>query len=79
MRYVVETHVPPPSANPKGRAVKYPLADMQVGDSFRFAHDARLRSSIANNARAQFKGTRRFTTKTVVEDGQYYFRIWRIA
>ena len=78
MTYTVDKSIPPPPMNETGRAVKYPLAEMQVGDSFRFAWDAALRSAIRSNAYQKWGSARMYTTKMVEEDGKRYFRIWRI-
>jgi len=78
MTYKIDKTVPPPAMNATGRAVKYPLHQMEVGDSFRFAWDAALRSAIRSNAYQKWGRDRIFTTKMVEEDGQRWFRIWRV-
>ena len=78
MTYKIEQTVPPPLTNEQGRPVKYPLREMKVGDSFRFPWDAALRSAIRSNAFQKFGKTRTYTTKMVEEDGQRWFRIWRV-
>lgn len=77
MTYTVDKDISPPAIGPRGRVSKYPFASMEVGDSFRFEHDAHLRSTVANTARQAFPDWR-FTTQSVIEDGKRHFRIWRI-
>ena len=78
MTYKIEKTVPLPSVIGSGRVVKYPIREMEVGDSFRFVHDKALRSSIRASAYQAFRHTRKYTTQTVVEDGKRWFRIWRV-
>lgn len=78
MTYTIDKTTPMPPLNENGQAVKYPLAEMEVGDSFRFEWDTALRSAIRSNAYQKYKNTRQYTTRMVEEDGQRWFRIWRV-
>ena len=64
----IDKNVPMPSAG------KYPFGDMDVGDSF----------FVAGKTAAQMGGTmhfrkpKKFTTRTVTENGVKGIRIWRV-
>ena len=72
VQIVIEKNVPAP-ANPRRR--KYPFAEMEVGDSF-FAPNIKISSVTYSFARHPGK---KFTARTVTENGVKGFRVWRIA
>lgn len=55
-----------------GPTRKYPWLEMQIGDSF--VAPKRL---VNTNANARY-APRRFLVRTIVEDGQKVFRVWRV-
>lgn len=62
--------------NTKGRKMKYPFAEMQVGDSFQYP-EGRTKHSVLGAAKGwakRHKYKRDFSVRTV--DGK--FRLWRI-
>lgn len=65
-----------------GRLATYPWAGMAVGDSFRVEGGAErqrsLYSAAANWSRRNRPGAR-WETRTVIEQGVTYVRIWRTA
>lgn len=67
----IDKHVPLPPSNGIGRPVKWPLADMEVGDSFIFP--LRSRGNIAAKG-LRFK-PKRFTIRKISETEA---RIWRV-
>ena len=78
MTYTIETGIAAPADTGQGQPRKYPLREMEVGQSFRFPHDNRLRNSIFACAAKCDGGKRKHITRTVVEDSVKWFRIWRV-
>jgi len=80
--YEIEKGVPIPQAatTAGGRPPKYPLAQMEVGDSFfaPVAHKA-ITSSISSLKRSgSIAATARFTTRVAEVDGRKGVRTWRV-
>ncbi len=69
MELVIEKGLPTPNK----RLTRYPFAGMEVGDSF-FA-PLTLAASILTSARRHHP--KRFTTRSVVENGVRGVRVWR--
>lgn len=67
--YKVQKGVPLP------RPKKYPLDEMEVFDSFAVSPEHRNKIATAANRLKP----KRFSTRTVYEDGKKVCRIWRIA
>lgn len=67
--YQVEKGVPLPSAS------KYPLREMEVGDSFSAPWQERHRIAVTGNKLKP----KRFATRVLVENGERVCRVWRIA
>ena len=85
MTFQIESGVPLPKAKrgPGRKATEFPMADMQVGDSFLIPCDVKDAKSLANWRRKFLLAKKRFLTtyegafRTVtVEDG---IRVWRTA
>lgn len=85
--FTIEKGIPIPAAQPRGAAVKYPFAQMEIGDSFfvpsvvkgdETADKAaeRLKSSLSSHKRRAQKQTGFVLTVRVVDGG---VRVWRNA
>ncbi len=78
MSYEIEKGIPVVSR------YKYPLNEMEVGDSFFVpcpdrVEKCRVQSIIGGTARQSRRPDHKFTTRTVLVGGVYGLRIWRIA
>lgn len=73
----IDHDIPIPNPEYQRRQRKYPIADMAVGDSF-FAH-AQRSESVSSSLTKYRKMGRRFTARTVTENGVKGVRLWRIA
>lgn len=71
----IQKNVPIPSN--RGRPIKYPLASMEVGDSFFVATTYRTALG-APAARCRKKTGFRFAIRAVEENGVKGVRVWRI-
>ena len=60
-----------------GRARIYPLAEMEVGDSFALPKEEATRVSAAMSYRGL--KPKRFARRMVIENGVKVVRVWRIA
>lgn len=67
--YQIEKDVPVPKAS------KYPLKEMEVGDSFAAPWHERHKIAVS----CQKLKPKRFATRVVFEDGQKVCRVWRVA
>ncbi len=76
----IDKNVPVPEENWRGEMAHYPLSGMAVGDSF-FAQ-GKSSAAVGNAARrwcAQHDISRKFTCRTVTEDGVKGVRCWRVS
>lgn len=73
----IDKHIPIPSLTPSGRITLFPFMEMEVGDSVVLSN-VEMRKNFLNCAKQTFKGTRRFVSKTIVEDGKQVIRAWRV-
>mgnify|MGYP000533667375 CR=1 FL=1 len=71
--YKIETGIAIPKRGASGRALKYPLPDMEIGDSFLVPR--KLKVSVSAAVAYYGKKTGKRFTVQIVEDG---VRIWRI-
>lgn len=67
--YQVEKGVPVPSG------FKYPLREMEVGDSFSAPWKERVKIAVSG----QKLKPKRFATRVLIENGKRVCRVWRIA
>ena len=77
--YKIEKNIP----KPVDGKIKYPLRELEVGDSFFVPLDGRspgdLQNSILGSARSERFEGKRFSTHVVKEDGKRIgIRCWRI-
>lgn len=71
--YVIEKNVPL-VGNGAGRRTKYPLREMEVGDSFKI--EANRRGCVYDAAH-KLK-PKEFATRVYIEDGKKICRVWRV-
>lgn len=64
-----------PTSAGMGRPPKYPLRDMQVGDSF-FTTNDNVRQVVTY---ARRHGIGKFTTRRWIEDGVRGIRVWKVG
>lgn len=69
----IDKNFPPPFS---GKARKYPFRDMEIGDSFFAEIPVSRLSQAAHNNRQE---GRKYTSRTVTENGVKGTRIWRIS
>lgn len=72
---IIETNVPMPKANGKGRPAKYPFGEMDIGDSVFIEGQAVGGSAYLSAMQHARLHSKKFTGRTV-EGG---LRIWRVA
>jgi hypothetical protein len=77
--YAVEASVPPPNIKEKGRKSKYPINEMNPGESFAFDPDSvRAIRSAVSRAQSRWKGEHRlYSVRPDPMDARKY-RCWRI-
>ena len=71
--YPISADIPPPSLGSGRRSIKYPYADLRIGESFFAPVDA------IDITRWKRLTGHVFTQRKVVENGTQGIRIWRIA
>ena len=80
MTYEIEDGVPLPDGEGRGgRPTIYPLADLEVGQSFFAAGKSTSNLSSAWNTPGVKRLGREFTSQSTVENGVEGVRVWRIA
>ena len=67
----------PVAKDTRGKPRKYPMEDLEVGDSF-FAEGRKSGDIGPVLARARKSTGRKFTSRTVTENGVIGTRVWRI-
>ena len=72
MQITIQRDIPAPGKGGEGRYVKYPFRAMDVGDSF-FVPNGPIN---LYNSKAYLP--KKFTRRTVVENGVKGIRVWRI-
>lgn len=90
MQYKIDKNLPIPPRPRRKRTSKYPIADMEIGDSFfvptgpfKAAQDSKMKSIrtrlhyLRNEKRIEPHA--RFEHRVVTEDGRTGVRVWRIA
>lgn len=78
----IDKDIPIPLAGSRnGRDVKYPLRQLEIGDSFAIEGSGREVSGrlSAHIAHVSKKTGFKFTRRSVIEDGVKKIRIWRFA
>lgn len=77
----IEKGIPVPAPH-CGRPRKYPWRDIEVGESFFIPCDKesrnRVQCSMLGMCRRSRANGKRFTTRSVVEQGKSGIRVWRI-
>lgn len=71
----IDKDIPPPPE--KKRVYKYPFAQMEVGDSFRWNVEERRKVATAAQDHTRRTGWR-FTVRKQFEDGIEVIRVWRV-
>ncbi len=75
----IDKGVPMPKPRGGGRAPKWPVRDMQIGDSFFVPNKtAANMSGVVNYARSMNKGWK-FGMRIMIENGVKGVRVWRTA
>ncbi len=72
----IDKHIPIPAR--RIYAEDFPLDKMKIGDSFVFEllHHQQLSQAISHHHKR--KGTKRFTTRKLLENNKWIIRCWRV-
>lgn len=77
MTYTIETGIPMPEVGRKGKPIKYPLRDLEIGQSFFVSPcDEKMIASVRARATMVGKLSGMKFTATKMEDG---LRVWRVS
>ena len=80
--FSIQKGIPVPPARGRLHGSKYPLAALEIGDSFAAPtanqESGQKLATYICNAANRIAG-KKFTTRRLIEDGQHVVRVWRTA